>query len=350
MSRALVIGKLWPPHAGHHACIRRAAQEATAVDVVICDDPRQRPSAGQRAEWVRAEHPDVTVHVVPDSCAPHWPDPCPPDCSLRWADELHQRGLGPWSVVVANEPYGPTFATALGARLVRSDPDRAERPVCGTEVRADLEAGWRWLAPATRRGLTRRVVVLGAESTGTTTLSRDLAGRLGCRWVPEMGRHLSDALATAAGGIEWVRWRDADFALVADGQERLEEAAVEAQAADPEHRPGPGGPVVVCDTDVLATVAWRRRYTGGHDPLLARRAASRPPLLYLLTSPLDVPFVQDGLRDGEHLREEMSGWFRVLLASQPVPWVELTGPAELRVETALAAVLRRAQDEPLFAP
>ncbi|WP_256842158.1 AAA family ATPase [Ornithinimicrobium cryptoxanthini] len=53
-------------------------------------------------------------------------------------------------------------------------------------------AGHWWALPTpVRAWLTRRVVVLGAESTGTTTLSRDLAAELGCGWVPEFGRDWS---------------------------------------------------------------------------------------------------------------------------------------------------------------
>lgn len=350
MSRALVIGKLWPPHAGHHACIAAAREVADEVDVVICDDPRQQPGAEARAAWVRDEAPDVDVTVVPDICAGHWPDPCPDACSQRWADHLRSHGLGPWRAVVANEPYGGRFAEALGARPVAPDPSRTVVATSGTSIRSDLASGWPHLGPATRAGLTRRVVVVGAESTGTTTLTVALAATLSCAASPEMGRHLSAALAEAAGGIEAVRWRPEDFVTVVRGQERLDREAVEAQARDDRHRPPAGGPIVVCDTDALATVVWERRYCGTATPAVAEAARSRPPLLYLITSPEGVPFVQDGLRDGEHLRLGMHAEMRSALAEQDVPWVEVSGSPADRVADAMRAVAATVEASPLFGP
>ena len=60
---------------------------------------------------------------------------------------------------------------------------------------------------------------------------------------------------------------------------------------------------------------------------------------YLLTAP-DVPFVQDGLRDGEHIREWMDRRFAEQLAHGPAPVVRLSGPYEQRFEQAVTAVER----------
>ena len=77
----------------------------------------------------------------------------------------------------------------------------------------------------------RRIVVLGSESTGSTTLSQDLSGRLGVGWVPEYLRDYADEKAARAGSIWDIVWTSADFDAVADGQLALEAEAV-AVAAD----------------------------------------------------------------------------------------------------------------------
>ena len=56
--------------------------------------------------------------------------------------------------------------------------------------------------------------------------------------------------------------------------------------------------------------------------------------LYLLTGD-EIPFVQDGLRDGEHIRHEMHRWFEEALATQSVPWKTLRGPHEERLREAV---------------
>ena len=66
-----------------------------------------------------------------------------------------------------------------------------------------------------------------------------------------------------------------------------------------------------------------------------RIAASRSYALSVLTSD-DIPFVQDGLRDGEHLRGWMTQRFRERLQE---PWIEVYGSVEERVDQVLARML-----------
>lgn len=172
-----------------------------------------------------------------------------------------------------------------------------------------------------------RVVVLGSESTGSTTLAQDLSERLGVTWVPEFLREYADQKATEAGSIWDIAWTAADFDAVADGQATLEAEAV----ATAQER---GDEVVVCDNDVLAVAVWHYRYLGTESPGLAARA--RPPALYVLTTPEGVPFVQDGLRDGEHVREPMTDWFRAVLATQAAPWIEAVSDRQARVDQVAA--------------
>jgi HTH-type transcriptional repressor of NAD biosynthesis genes len=185
----------------------------------------------------------------------------------------------------------------------------------------------------------RRIVLLGAESTGTTTLARDLAERMSVPWAPEFLREYAEERANEAGTIWDVVWTPADFDRVAQGQDELEHAAISDWISDPDrYRAGAHGPLVICDTDALATAMWARRYLGTPAPRFLRQAAARPPALYLLTSPEGVEFFQDGLRDGEHIRGEMHDWFRIALRDQQVPWIELTGDQSTRIELALKAI------------
>lgn len=195
------------------------------------------------------------------------------------------------------------------------------------------------LDPRARAGSLRRIVIVGAESTGTTTLARDLAEHLSVPWVPEFLRQYAEERAAEAGTIWDVVWTSDDFDRVASGQDRLEREVIAAWVTDPDQsRPTAKGPFVICDTDALATALWKRRYLGAPAPRFLRQAAARPPALYLLTSPDGVDFHQDGLRDGEHLRGEMTNWFRDALRGQKVPWTELTGDQATRVRLALRAI------------
>ncbi|MEV4415624.1 AAA family ATPase [Catellatospora sp. NPDC049609] len=339
---AMVVGKFYPPHAGHHHLIRTAAAAGAEVTVVVAPSRRESIPLEVRLGWLREEHADTPwVRFVGryDDMRVDYDDPAVWDAHCAVFREAV--GPRPVDVVFSSEKYGDELARRFGAVHVEVDTPRLAHPVSGSAVRADPVAHWAHLAAPVRAWFTRRVVVLGAESTGTTTMASALAGHYAARggvwaatrWVPEYGRELTErklaALRAAdpAATVFDVSWDDADFAEVA----REQSAAEDAAARD-------GSPLLVCDTDALATQVWQERYLGSSSPEV--RALARRPDLYLLTSDVGVPFDDDGLRDGEHLRGWMTGRFREVLAGSPVPVVELHGSHQVRLRTAVAACER----------
>lgn len=320
----LVIGKFYPPHAGHLALVRAALARCDRVTVQVLGSSRESLPAEVRAGWLREELP--TAHVV------HGLDDAPVDYASEAAWQAHTAVIrdlldAPVDALFSSDDYGEELARRLGARWVQVDPGRRGTPVSARAVRADPAAYWWALPAAVRSWFVRRVVVIGAESTGTTTLAEALTGHLGLPTVAEFGREWS---AVRPGGFT-APWHTAEFDLVAREQARVED---DAAARTPV-------PLLVCDTDVLATAVWHERYVGRGSPSVRALAARRVPDLYLLTGD-EIPFVQDGLRDGEHLRHAMQDRFRQVLAEQEAaggaPWVELRGTPQERLAAALPLV------------
>ena len=334
----MVVGKFYPPHAGHHRLIDAAAAACERVTVVVAPSTRESIPLQVRLDWLRERHgPPVRFVGVYDDHPVDYADPAVWDAHCA----IFRAAVGDSSVdvVFTSERYGDELARRFAARHVCVDLAREKTPVSGTAVRADPSAYWDFLTPPVRAYYTRRVVVVGAESTGTTTVAEALADRLRDRggvwgrtlWVPEYGRELTEMklakLRTADPGavVSDVDWERSDFVVVAWAQNAIEDAAARA-----------GSPILVCDTDARATAVWEERYLGSSSP--AVRAEARDPDLYLLTDHLDVPFTDDGLRDGEHLRPWMTRRFREVLAETGVRVVELRGPLDVRLSAALAAL------------
>lgn len=316
----LVLGKFYPFHAGHAALVRAALRECERVTVEVLGSSAESVSVGVRCEWIRREFPQAQVVGAIDDA--------PVDYGSDAAWQAHLAVIrdlldAPVDVVLTSDGYGAELARRLGASWLQVDPGRGSIPVSGTAVRADPAGHWWALSPAVRAWLAVRVVVVGAESTGTTTLARALAEHHRTVWVPEFGRQWSEQ---RPGGLA-APWHPAEFDLVAREQARLED---EAAALAPR-------PLVVCDTDVLATTVWHERYVGAESPSVQALARRRVPDLYLLTRD-DIGFVQDGLRDGEHLRGWMTARFREVLGAQAAPWVEIAGDPGQRLARAVAAV------------
>lgn len=344
----LVIGKFYPPHAGHHLLVRTAAACCARVTVVAMASRVESISLEERVAWLREVHaPDENVTVV--GARDDHPIDLRSDAIWRahvaiMVEAARSVTPEPVDAVFTSEAYGEELAARLGARHVPVDPERALVPISGTRVRADPLLAWPFLAAPVRGGLARRVVVVGAESTGKTTLAAELAAALRARsgpldetrWVPEAGREWTVSLLARERArarlegrppptLDRLAWTEQDFVRIAAEQARREHEAARA-----------GGPLLICDTDAFATGVWHERYLGRRSPEV-ERVGSRA-ALYLLTHPADVPFAQDGLRDGEHVREWMTGVFAERLTGAGHRWQWLRGGREERLASAVRAV------------
>ncbi|MBX3099320.1 MAG: ATP-binding protein [Salinibacterium sp.] len=203
---------------------------------------------------------------------------------------------------------------------------------------------WFIRTPEARAALTQRIVIVGSESTGKTTLARELVAHyrgIGgiwaeTKWVAEYGREYTELLldrqearnAEPDAVVHSAEWTAPDFALIAIEQQQREDAAAAS-----------GSPVLLCDTDAFATQLWERRYLGaGSTAALDAVPVSAPRRLYLLADLVGVPFEQDGIRDGESYREEMQRWFVEELTERGEPWILITGTRTQRLAASIAAV------------
>ena len=334
----LVLGKFYPPHAGHHHLVTTAADRCERLTVLVCASAVESIPLAERLAWMREVHPDVRVVGAVDDIPVDLNDP---DVWEAHMAVFRAAVPEPVDAVFTSETYGQELGRRFGAEAVCVDPDRTLFPVSGTAVRKDPVGSWDLLRAPVRAALARRVVVLGAESTGTTTMARALTDhyrRRGGVWsrthcVPEYGREFSERklarLRSVRPGADWseVSFSSDEFPVIARRQTELEEAAARA-----------GSPVLFCDTDAFATTVWHERYLGaGHDEV-ARIAAGGRQHLWLLTDHVGVDFEDDGLRDGEHLRPWMTGRFADELERTGRRTVRLHGPHEQRLATAVTAV------------
>ena len=345
---ALVLGKFYPPHAGHHHLVRTAAASADRTTVAVLGASVESIPLADRVRWLAAEHAgDPGVAVLGDL------DDHPIDFDDDAVWELHvgiaravlaRRAIAdgdpaaaPVDAVFSSEEYGGELAKRLAAVHVLVDPARSAFPVSGTAVRARPFEHWPLLARPTRAGLAARVVVVGAESTGTTTLANQLAAHYrrrggaftGTTTVTEYGRtHTEDKLVAARAfapeaALTDLVWTVGDFVDVAAKQATAEDLAAGTS------------PILVCDNDSWAATVWCERYLGAPHALVHEAVGDRQPHLYLLTDHVGVPYEQDGWRDGEHVREPMTALFVRRLRARDVPWALVAGHPAHRLRQAV---------------
>jgi HTH-type transcriptional repressor of NAD biosynthesis genes len=314
--RGLIVGKFYPPHRGHKFLINAARAQVEELSVVVCRKDGESPSGELRAGWLREIHGDVRVLLIDDTNDA--------DDPRVWAENsIRLLGHRP-DVVFTSEDYGDEFARHLGCAHVQVDRARAAVGVSGTRVRRDPLGCWEFLEPPVRAFYALRVCLVGAESTGKTTLAAALAEHFGTVCVPEYGREYSERKLAEGGGYDF---RAEEFEHIAARQCELED-----EAARRANR------ILICDTDAFATGVWHRRYTGARSSEVERIAARhRRPDLYLLTD-IATPFVQDGLRDGESVREWMHETFVEELTAQGRAFRRVYGPHGERVRQSIGYI------------
>jgi nicotinamide riboside kinase len=169
------------------------------------------------------------------------------------------------------------------------------------------------------------VALLGAESTGKTTLATALGQALGADGrrtvvVDEVLREFCDREARTPR-------RDEQAAIAAEQTRRIAAAAA-------------GAEVVVADTSALMIAVYSDLVFGDTSLYAAAEAEQRRYGLTLLTA-LDLPWQADGLqRDGPHVREPVDRRIRAALARAGVAFDPVSGGGSIRLEGALAAVAR----------
>ncbi len=255
--RGLVVGKFMPLHRGHQFLIDSALAQVDELTVVVYDtfvdvETNRLMPVSKRAGWIQSLYPQVTNVVPRKDILPNVPyvEKDQPEYAQAYADDL--AFLGSFTHVFSSENYGEPFAKALQADHIIVDMNRHLIPISGTEVRSDLFRYRAWLEPLVYRSLIQKVVFVGTESTGKSTLSKALAEKYNTLWVHEYGRELWEMMATKD-----IRATFEDFWKVGKTQYAREQtAALHANR------------FLFCDTNAWTTYQWSKLYYGTADQKL----------------------------------------------------------------------------------
>ncbi|MCD2518654.1 ATP-binding protein [Massilia sp. G4R7] len=158
----------------------------------------------------------------------------------------------------------------------------------------------------------QRIAILGAESSGKSTLAEALALRYGTVWVPEYLREFVDTRGR-------VPFESDQYPIACMQLEREKEAAARACG------------FLFCDTTPLMTALYSRQYWGRVDPQLARLDRVHDYARTFVTAP-DSPWEPDGLqRESEEVRQKVHGMLIATLEARGISYVLLEGGLEERV-------------------
>ncbi len=166
----------------------------------------------------------------------------------------------------------------------------------------------------------KKIVIIGPESTGKSTLSSEIAAALNTCFVPEFAREYLHQINR--------EYLEEDLLHIAAGQLKLEDKlAREAKR------------LLICDTDLYVIKVWSE-HKYNHCPVsILQTIAERPYDLYILTS-IDMPWEDDPLR--EHPEPEMRTYFfniyKDIVQNSGVPWILVEGTPQQRLAQSLQEI------------
>ena len=181
----------------------------------------------------------------------------------------------------------------------------------------------------------KRIVAIGPESTGKSTLCKQLASHYNTGWVKEYAREFiaihgeysyEDLLTIAKGQLE----------LEDDAAESCEQSVMSHELSAISNQLTANSYPFFIDTDMHVMQVWCEFvYNRCHNWILSQ-IATRQYDGYLLCN-TDLPWEQDGMREypDKKVRERLFQFYKEMMINQPVPWIEISGNHEKRMEKAI---------------
>ncbi|MGE5519200.1 MAG: AAA family ATPase [Candidatus Dadabacteria bacterium] len=167
----------------------------------------------------------------------------------------------------------------------------------------------------------KRVVTIGPESTGKSTLCSQLAEHYKTTWCPEYAR-------------EYLLEKGMDYAYedllnIAHGQISLEENFIEKASNE----------YYFIDTDMYVMKVWCEVAFQNCHTWIMKQIATRKYDLYLLCNP-DLPWVKDELREypDEAFRLRLYKMYKDIVINCGIPWADITGTDNQRLQTAIRVI------------
>lgn len=329
-------GKFYPfPHLGHVYAMIKASTMVDELHVVVSYDSKHEQNVlssnskvdhidfTMRVRWwtqLTKDLPHVHVHAIYEEQTGSFSD------WMNGAIEINNAVGKPIDVVFSSEhSYTPIFATLYpDAKHIIIDADRETYNISGTKIREEgVMKHWNMIPKIVQPHFAKKVVVVGTESCGKSTLVKNLATLYNTSYVEEYGRTFYEKL----GGCEGITIAE-DYPNIAFEHKYHEKVELEK-----------ANKVLFIDTEALVTQYYSFVYLDEHQSILDEIIKLQKYDLWLFLEP-DVKWVNDGTRSfGEQeVRESNNKMLKAMLDYNGIKYTTISGSYQQRLEESIGHV------------
>lgn len=303
MKRGLVIGKFMPIHNGHVALINFAAAHCDELIVSMSFTPDDKIDPVLRFEWIKEIFKDQP-NIKPAIIADNFDDETLPlnERTNIWA--IRMREVYPKiDILFSSEYYGTPFACNLQAEHILFDEPRIFVPVSATLIRNNPFLYWEFIPEVVRPYFVKKICFYGPESTGKSTMAKNMAMHYGTAFVPEVARELITSNDITVDDI------------IKIGTSQTQRVKEKTKIA---HK------ILFCDTDLITTKIYSQYYLNEVPNILNDLENEIKYDLYFLLD-IDVDWIADHLRDFGDRRLEMFHLFKTELEKRGIGYITING-------------------------
>ena len=317
-----VFGKFMPFHKGHEAMILFTASLCEKLYVIVCVSNKEQMPADLRKNWIANSFADnLNIEVILfnyDEEKLSNSSESSREISKTWAIEF-KKLLPDVELLVSSEPYGDFVAEYMDIEHRFFDRARNKYPISASKIRSNPYENWEFLPDAVKPFYQLKVVILGTESTGKTTLSAYLSNYINAPLVKEMGRELIPNSE---------QFEMDDLKRVAAAHQFETELALKRLK-----------PLIIMDTDIHITQSYAIYKFGQYLDLPEQWYETQKASLYLYLSK-DSPYEQDGSRMTEDDRNKLDGFHRKTLEKFGIQYTTLSTDFESRKQDAIRLIYK----------
>lgn len=323
MVKAFIFGKFLPFHKGHEAMINFAFTKCDFLTVLVCCSDTESIPASTRQKWIEKTFEKETKIEIKsynylESELPNT-SVSSQDVSRIWSEKF--KTIFPdYSLVITSEDYGNYVASFMKIKHIAFDIPKQLIPVSATAIRNDIFTNWKFLPDSVKPYFAIKVVVLGTESTGKTTLTEQLANYFTCNYVKEAGR---DLIANS-NSFEF----DNLYLVATEHAKRIDKAVLDKS------------PLIIIDTDIHTTKSYANFIFNKSLEVENNIYNSNKADISLYLNN-DVEYVQDGTRLSEYDRNLLDLSHRQVLQQHNIEITEITGNWEQRFDKAVRIIKQK---------